>query len=502
MKKRIISLVLIFMLLWSVILPAIPRAQAQTVFKDVCEYVTTTANLNARTGPGTSYRRVTTIPKGQQVLRIGISTNNWSKVIVKNKVLYMHSAYLQSAKYVATKDVAITKVKLSTNYTRVNELVYTNTNLNVRSGPGTSYSKVGMLTRADVVTRVGKGSDGWDQIIYKNEVRYASSNYLFTVKDMTPPSVQYPVYYATTNLNVRAEPSASSRLLGMLKANEGIESLDEVDGWHKIKFGGQTAYVSGEYLSETQKGQVDTKSFPLTYHDDTCAITIYKEWYKNAYVYAAHITFVDYDRLWTECANGAYRNGTETTSHAAQRVGALFAVNGCYSSPNLDYTVVRKGKIWNGSGRASFWCPAVYSSENGKLVSAWDGSWSTPGVSGGQIDDLVAKGLVTDTFCFGPPSMFNGEIANSSDTSRAQRTFLGTNGNAGDIWICVSDGRYNDGKSAGLRFVEAAEYLKEKGCTFCVHLDGGGSSTMYFNGAVLNAAKSGQRSVVDFVIFK
>ena len=248
--------------------------------------------------------------------------------------------------------------------------------------------------------------------------------------------------------------------------------------------------------------QLKSNEYPKGYRDGTCTIIIYKEWYKNAYVYAAHIKFTDYTRLWTECANGQYRGGTETTSHAANRVGAIFAVNGCYSAPSLDYTVVRRGKIWNGSGRASFWCPAVYSSYNGKLVSAWDGSWSTPGVSGGQIDDLVSRGLVTDTFCFGPPSMFNGQIANSSDTTRAQRTFIGTNGHPGDIWICVSDGRYNDGSSAGLTFNEAIQYLKDKGCTFGVHLDGGGSSTMYFNGSVLNAARGNQRAVVDFLVFK
>ena len=258
---------------------------------------------------------------------------------------------------------------------------------------------------------------------------------------------------------------------------------------------------SDSYKDNT-KAQLKANEFPKGYKDATCTIIIYKEWYKNAYVYAAHITFTDYTRLFSDCANGKYRNGTETTSHAAQRKGAIFAVNGDYSSPGLDYTVVRAGRIWNGSGRASFWCPAVYSSHNGLLQSAWDGSWSTPGISGGQIDNLVETGKVTDTFSFGPPSMFNGSLANSSDTTRAQRTFIGTNGQAGDIWICVSDGRYNDGKSAGLTFREAAEYLKGKDCTFCVHLDGGGSSTMYFNGQVLNAAKNGQRSVVDFLLFK
>ena len=115
---------------------------------------------------------------------------------------------------------------------------------------------------------------------------------------------------------------------------------------------------------------------------------------------------------------------------------------------------------------------------------------------------MVADGLVTDTFCFGPPNLINGVVTGTNGGARAQRTFVGTNGNAGDIWICVSDGRYNDGESAGLTFYEAAEFLQSKGCTFGVHLDGGGSSTMYFNGKVLNAAKNGQRSVVDFLYFK
>jgi exopolysaccharide biosynthesis protein len=69
-----------------------------------------------------------------------------------------------------------------------------------------------------------------------------------------------------------------------------------------------------------------------------------------------------------------------------------------------------------------------------------------------------------------------------NSTSRAQRTFIGTNGAPGDIWVCVSDGRYNDGKSAGLNGYQCASYLKSKGCIFGIPLDGGGSSTMYFNG--------------------
>lgn len=94
----------------------------------------------------------------------------------------------------------------------------------------------------------------------------------------------------------------------------------------------------------------------------------------------------------------------------------------------------------------------------------------------------------------------NGEIAPSGG-GRAQRTFIGTNGAPGDIWIVVTEGRGSDGVSAGLTMQECAEFLKAKGCTFGIPLDGGGSTTMVFNGMRLNHVSS-ERAVVDFVYFR
>jgi exopolysaccharide biosynthesis protein len=147
--------------------------------------------------------------------------------------------------------------------------------------------------------------------------------------------------------------------------------------------------------------------------------------------------------------------------------------------------------------------PAVYSANTGLFLSAWgESAGGTTGIVGHNVKKLVESGKVTDTFCFGPPSLINGRLQGSNGGARAQRTMMGTNGNAGDIWIVVSDGRKNDGESAGLTFYEGAQYLKDKGCTFGIHLDGGGSSTMYFRGKVLNAVAGNERAVVDFVYFK
>ena len=269
-------------------------------------------------------------------------------------------------------------------------------------------------------------------------------------------------------------------------------SVEATTGWagydlHKCK-------VCGHSYKDNEKPKLASHEFPKGYSDGTCTIIIYKEWYKNAYVYAAHVTFSDYDRLWMECANGKYNSGGETTSHAAKRVGAILAINGDYAVPGNGaggYAIARRGVVCNDK---KAYPEGVYNSNTGKL---------TFGHSGRMLSELVAEGLVTDTFQFGPNFLQNGKIIGApNSSSRAQRTFIGTNGAAGDIWMCVSDGRYNDGKSAGLNAYECGAYLQSKGCTLGVPLDGGGSSTMYFNGSVLNAAKNGQRSVVDFLVFK
>ena len=240
--------------------------------------------------------------------------------------------------------------------------------------------------------------------------------------------------------------------------------------------------------------------YPLEYSDSTCSIAITKEWYEDACCYIAHLQFTDYSRFGTACANGAYGSGYETTSAAASRLDAIFAVNGCYSAVDLDYPVVRSGVLCNGSGR-NLWVPAIYSSHNGLLLSAWE-SGGDASVTAKTLDDLVSKGLVTDTFCFGPPILANGAVCANSSTDRAQRTFMGTNGAAGDIWIVVSEGRFADGASLGLTYQQCARLLMEKGCVFGIPLDGGGSSTMVFNGQVLNSALQNQRKIVDFIYFK
>ena len=159
------------------------------------------------------------------------------------------------------------------------------------------------------------------------------------------------------------------------------------------------------------------------------------------------------------------------------------------------YAIIRSGKVYhdiaiNGD-------VAIYNSNTGILENA-----DNLGLKGTLASVALSEGLATDTFRFWNSVLVkNGNnISNPDNYDRAQRTFMGSTGKPGEIYIVVSEGRNVDGKSPGLRKYECAKVLLDLGCIYGTMLDGGGSSTMYFNGRVLNSAK-GNEKYTDLAIF-
>lgn len=95
---------------------------------------------------------------------------------------------------------------------------------------------------------------------------------------------------------------------------------------------------------------------------------------------------------------------------------------------------------------------------------------------------------------FNIPLIINGAISPyTHDTTAAPRTAIGQTA-AGLIHVIVVDGRNAD--SAGCTTVELANYLLSQGCVTAFNLDGGGSSTMWYNGSVINVPSDGSERVV------
>jgi len=84
---------------------------------------------------------------------------------------------------------------------------------------------------------------------------------------------------------------------------------------------------------------------------------------------------------------------------------------------------------------------------------------------------------------------------------RAPRTAIGETKNGKLIFIVV-DGR-QPVYSIGATLEELAELLRNLGCVNAINLDGGGSSTMYFNGKIMNRPSDGnERPINNAIIIK
>ena len=125
--------------------------------------------------------------------------------------------------------------------------------------------------------------------------------------------------------------------------------------------------------------------------------------------------------------------------------------------------------------------------------------------------DVTAEELwdagAEDIFSFGPGLVIDGEISvvEGEEVKRAQvtnpRTAFGVISPLHFLFV-VSDGRTNE--NVGLSLLELADLMKDLGCVTAYNLDGGGSSTMWFNGRVLNKPTTfgdtiAERNISDIV---
>ena len=206
----------------------------------------TASSLNFRTGPSTSYSIINVLMNGQKVEYISTS-GSWLKVKYNGVTGYVHGDY-------------VTKGTTDNSTTGTTKYVSASVGLNVRSGAGTSYSKLGKLEYKEKVT-VLSTSNGWSKINYNGKTGYVDSSYLkSTLQDSTNDNTNNETtgttkYVNTTSgLNVRSGAGTSYSKLGKLEYKEKVTVLSTSNGWSKINYNGKIGYVDSSYLQSTVPG--------------------------------------------------------------------------------------------------------------------------------------------------------------------------------------------------------------------------------------------------------
>ena len=201
--------------------------------------------------------------------------------------------------------------------------------------------------------------------------------------------------------------------------------------------------------------------------------------------YVADVVLDDATTLKSAFAEDTYgENITETTSAIAEDHNAIFAINGDYYGFRDTGIVIRNGVVYRDEGARQGL--AFYKDGT---VKVYDETTTT-------ADQLIADG-VWNTLSFGPSLLADGEIAsgiedvevdtnfgNHSIQGEQPRTAVGVIDENHLVFVVV-DGR-SPGYSAGVTMTGLAQIMKDLGATTAYNIDGGGSSTMYFNGSLVN----------------
>ena len=236
-----------------------------------------------------------------------------------------------------------------------------------------------------------------------------------------------------------------------------------------------------------------------SYSDGNISVNLTEKTVNETQVYVADINLSSSDYLKTALAQNSYgTNVTAKTSVTAAENNAILAVNGDYYGANSSGYVIRNGVVYRDSVRED--------ASNGDLAIYKDGSFKIIYEDQVSVDQLVQDGVV-NLLAFGPSLVENGEISVDTNTEVGQamssnpRTAIGIIDENHYI-IVVSDGRTSESK--GLSLYQMAEVMKSYGVKTAYNLDGGGSSTLYFNGQVINKPTTGgskisERAVSDIV---
>lgn len=243
-----------------------------------------------------------------------------------------------------------------------------------------------------------------------------------------------------------------------------------------------------------ETGTIEGKQTVVTknsYESEDISINITTKYEYDTKIYIADVTVSDVSFLRAGLANGVFgRNIKETTSDIAKENNAIFAINGDFYGFRDSGPVIRNGVLYRSNKR---------SGSNDVLAVYNDGSFVTMKEENVDAQNLLDSGVL-QLFSFGPTLVDNGQISVSANQEVEQsmnsnpRTAIGMISPLYYVFV-VSDGRTSE--SAGLSLAQLAAVMQDAGCQCAYNLDGGGSSTMWFMGDVVNNPTTNGNSISE-----
>ena len=192
---------------------------------------TTTTAVNFRTGAGTNYGIISTLPAGTHVVVSSRSSGNWATVVYNGTVGYISSDYLKRAN---DMDASFGTGTIDGSYVRM------------RSGPSTNSSILGTYQNGTPLTITGT-ENGWTKVTIGGVSGYIRSDYVSGGGADSKAG-----YIKGTGVRMRSGASTTSSILGVYNTGTKMTITGESGNWYKVSYSGRDGYVSKDYMTTTK----------------------------------------------------------------------------------------------------------------------------------------------------------------------------------------------------------------------------------------------------------
>lgn len=290
-------------------------------------------------------------------------------------------------------------------------------------------------------------------------------------------------------------PSSLASDIGSASDVSGASDSSDVANMQTDDLAEQDEFIFVEVTTSPPPSQTALPQADKMYENNGIRIEITKHEIPGTIYFTVELWLSDITQLRSAFSSGKFDAETETVWDIAQRNNAIFAFNGDFATFNNGGIIIRNGELFrtNKSTRQM-----LMIDQNGDFQIMVD----SPQKPKEKASEMLADGI-WHTCVFGPVL-----VENSMPVKLPKDFFISTKGaleprtaiaQLGPLHylVIIADGRL-EGYSEGLSLSQLQELFMQYSAITAFNLDGGGSTTLYFNGEVLNVPATGHlRRVPD-----
>jgi uncharacterized protein YraI len=195
---------------------------------------TVSTHSNFRAGPGTDYPVISVIPPGTTFTLNGQEQNNFYGVNHHGAGwVYAPLVVLAGDGNPGGDPVIVGEAR-------------TSTAVNLRSGPSTGHQVLRVVTSGDAIQVSNTVQNGFRYVAHQGLAGWMADQYIIWGTHQPPGAT----LTTTADLNLRAEPSLSAKILLVMPEGSVVAAMDAwSNGFRKVAYKGTTGWASTDYLN-------------------------------------------------------------------------------------------------------------------------------------------------------------------------------------------------------------------------------------------------------------